>query len=173
MATPCLHSEDFGSMKSKLEENEKKIDKLNNDVNGNGKQGLRDDVSDLKHQMNNVVNTLEKVSEDVKAIKTSLSAVIRCQEDMDEWRIKHEKDLAKQAIEAAKVLADAKAASDDQFAKRASRQTRLMGAMMLIIALINLATFLSTNINKDEKTSGVSSDTKGRQEDVRGFATFD
>ena len=141
MADPCLHSEDWGKLKSKTEQ-------MEHDLYGNGKQGLRADVTDLKHQTNNVITTLEKVSEDVSAIKTTISAVVRSQEDMDKWRMDHEFLALEEKQQAAELVAKAKEDADDKFTKRASKQNRVMGAVMLVIALINLATFLSLNLQK-------------------------
>jgi hypothetical protein len=65
MEQHCIHEQDWGEVKSKVE-------KVYNDVEGNGKKGLRDTVTELN------VNT-QNLAETVQGLTTSVNALIKFQ----------------------------------------------------------------------------------------------
>lgn len=61
----CIHEQDWGDVKATVE-------RLDHDINGNGKKGLRDTVTELN------INT-ENLAETVKGLTTSVNALIKFQ----------------------------------------------------------------------------------------------
>ena len=135
----CIHEKRWGEIETMLKA-------LNKEVfgDGSGKSPIRHEIIELKGQIKGLTEIvikreghIDSIFKDINGIKTSLSAMLKADADMQEWKEKHEAELKEKAKED-------KADRERQIDLRDKKQNRTMYVIVILIAAINLATLLFT-----------------------------
>lgn len=139
MEGTCIHEKRWGEIETMLRA-------LNKEVfgNGTGQSPIRHEIIELRGQIKGLTEIVIKreghidtIFNDINAIKTSLSAMIKAEADMQDWKLKHEVEIKEKAKED-------KSDRERQVDLRDKKQNRIMYIIVILIAAINLATLFFT-----------------------------